>query len=232
MNYSDTCVILAAGKGSRMNNDIPKPLIPIAEKPIMGHIIDFWRDQDIKHFIFVVGYRKDLIVEYLESSGLKDYIIVIQPVQMGIADAILQIKDYVTDKFMVALGDCLNIGSFEYPTNMVQGYGIWDNQYKNSQAKGCNVIVVKDEVVAVYEKPPMDYAGIGTYFFDRRVFEYIKKTKSSPMRGEIDIADVMTNMVKDGQHLKAVPFHGEFINCTYPQDIEYANQLFKMGVKV
>jgi dTDP-glucose pyrophosphorylase len=225
--FSDTCVILCAGKGSRMGGDIPKSLIKIEGKPILQRIIDFCKDMGVNKFIFVVGYRKDLIVEYLVESKLKDYKVVVQSVQNGIADAILQVEDYVSDRFIVALGDCLNIGHFEHPVNMTLGYGILDSEYKNTQARGCNVIVFNNEIVAVYEKPPMDYAGIGTYFFDHRVFNYIRNTKPNKEKNEIDIADVMTNMVKDGQHIKAVRFVGDFVNCTTQKDITRADQFFK-----
>jgi NDP-sugar pyrophosphorylase family protein len=230
--FSDTCVILAAGRGTRMNSDVPKPLIPVADKPILGHVIDFWKAQGVTDFIFVVGYRRDLVIEYLESSRLKQYRVVIQPELKGIADAVLQIEDQIEDKFIVALGDCLNLGTFQYPVAMDLGYGIWDNEYKKTQACGCDVIVNNGEVVAIYEKPPMDYAGLGTYFFDKRIFNYIRNAQPSQIRNEIDIADVMTNMIKDGQHIKAIPLHGDFINCTYPRDIRYAEKILNIGVRI
>jgi dTDP-glucose pyrophosphorylase len=210
-----------------MENPTPKPLLMVGGKSILSHIVYFWLAQGVSKFIFVVGYRKELVIEHIGKLNLSDYKIVFQDEQKGIANAIMQVKNHVFDKFIVALGDCLHIGVFEYPKYMDQGYGILDNYYKNAQSQGCNVIVVNNEIVAVYEKPPMDYAGIGTYFFDHRVFNYIQNTKPNKERNEIDIADVMTNMVKDGQHIKAVPFRGRFTNCTYPGDIELAKELIK-----
>lgn len=224
--YSDTCVILAAGKGTRMGGDIPKCMIEVAGQPILKHVIDFWRNEGCNQFIFVLGYKYETIRNYLCQIDPENWTYVIQMEQKGIADAIMQVKQIVPDRFIVALGDCLNVGKFQYPGDMIQGYGIWQNDYKDAQMRGCNVVVVKDEIKSVYEKPPMDYAGIGTYFFDRRVFGYIHASRPF-VDGEVQISDVMTTMVRDGQVIKAVPFVGQYINCTYQRDIEAAKRLFK-----
>jgi NDP-sugar pyrophosphorylase family protein len=226
--YSDTVVILAAGKGERMGGDIPKVMLEVAGKPILKHVIEFWERYKVKNFIFVLGHQYEYIRNYLIHVDLDHWTFVIQKEQKGIANAISLTENVVPDRFIVALGDCLNIGDFKYPVDMVQGYGILDNEYKNNQARGCSVIVVNNHITSVFEKPPMDYAGIGTYFFDRMVFNYIRNTKPSSVRNEIDIADVMTNMVRDSHVIEAVPFRGYFINCTYPEDIERADKLLNV----
>jgi dTDP-glucose pyrophosphorylase len=215
-----------------MNSEYPKVLMPISGKPVLGHVVEFWQNQGISNFVFVVGYRRELVIDYLGSLALKSYHIVVQPELKGIAHAILQTQKIVSGRFVVVLGDCLNVGRYEYPDSMELGYAIWDNTYKNAQFRGCSVITIKDEISALQEKPPMDYAGIGTYFFDTRIFEYIRNTKPSQLRNEYEITDVMSNMIKDGQHIKAVRFIGDFINFTYQSDIEYADKLLKMKVKV
>jgi UDP-N-acetylglucosamine diphosphorylase / glucose-1-phosphate thymidylyltransferase / UDP-N-acetylgalactosamine diphosphorylase / glucosamine-1-phosphate N-acetyltransferase / galactosamine-1-phosphate N-acetyltransferase len=229
--YSNTVVILAAGRGTRMGCDIPKVMLQVAGKPILQHVIEFWENEGASQFIFVLGHQQEIVRQYLINLELSEaWTYIIQPEQKGIANAISLTAPIVPDRFIVALGDCLNIGKFQYPANMIQGYGIWQNEYKLAQNYGCNVIVVNGYIVSVFEKPPMDYAGMGTYFFDERVFNYIKKTPPGEIRNEVEISDVITNMVRDGQLIKAVPFVGHPINCTYPTDIEKANYLIKDNV--
>jgi NDP-sugar pyrophosphorylase family protein len=230
--FSDTCVILVAGKGTRMNSEIPKPLIEVSGEPIIDHIVDFWEHKGVRRFIFVVGYRKELLIYHLDSLRLKYYNFVIQDEQKGIAHAIYQVKDLVSGKFIIALGDFIQVGGFEYPDNLDIGYSIWANHYAKYQNQGCSVRVNwRGYITGITEKADIKYAGIGTYFFDERVFPYIKNTQPSSLRNEVEISDVMQTMIRDGQPLKAVPFYGDCVNCTTPGDIEYAEQILGIGVK-
>jgi len=64
----DTAVIIAGGKGSRLEEktiDIPKPLIPIAETPFIERIINWLKRNDVKNLIVGVAYKKEKIKEYL-----------------------------------------------------------------------------------------------------------------------------------------------------------------------
>jgi len=61
------CVILAGGKGSRISEetfDKPKPLIKIADKPILIHIIEIYKRFGVKEFIVCLGYKGEKIKEY------------------------------------------------------------------------------------------------------------------------------------------------------------------------
>ena len=72
---------------------------------------------------------------------------------------------------------------------------------------------------------------IGTYFFDRRVFDYIEREKPSSYRNEVEITDVMQHMIDSGERISPVYLHGEFVNLTCKDDIEYANELVKSFTK-
>ncbi|MFA6461654.1 MAG: nucleotidyltransferase family protein [Candidatus Woesearchaeota archaeon] len=72
-----TAIILAGGMGTRLRpltNQIPKPLIPIGDKPLLQHIIDNFRKYEINNIILCVGYKAEQIEEYFgngESFGVK-----------------------------------------------------------------------------------------------------------------------------------------------------------------
>jgi len=62
-----TCVILAGGFGSRISEktiEIPKPMIEIADKPILIHIIEHYKKFHIKKFIICLGYKYEIIKKY------------------------------------------------------------------------------------------------------------------------------------------------------------------------
>ena len=78
-------IILAAGKGTRMNSDLPKVLHLLNDKPLLAHVLDTSSMIKPKQVIVVVGYKKEMIIKYFKS---KDMIFVEQKKQQGTADAI------------------------------------------------------------------------------------------------------------------------------------------------
>lgn len=68
-------VILAGGVGTRLQPitfSIPKPLIPVGERPILENILFHLRSYDIREFIFSVGYRAELIETYFGDGSKYD----------------------------------------------------------------------------------------------------------------------------------------------------------------
>lgn len=65
-------VIFAGGRGARFDSlteEMPKPMIQVAGKPILRHIIDSLADQGFREFIIPVGYLHEKIVEYFQAEG-------------------------------------------------------------------------------------------------------------------------------------------------------------------
>jgi len=64
-------MILAGGLGTRLRDavpDLPKALAPVASKPFIFHLINYFLKQGIDHFIFCLGYKNEVIAEYLLNS--------------------------------------------------------------------------------------------------------------------------------------------------------------------
>ena len=60
----DTAIILAGGLGTRLRAavpDLPKPMAPIAGRPFLEYLLDYWAAQGIRRFILSVGYRSGAI---------------------------------------------------------------------------------------------------------------------------------------------------------------------------
>lgn len=223
--FSDTVVILAAGRGSRMQSDIPKVMIEVAGKPILDYVMEFWINEGAHRFVFVLGYESAMIVKHLSKVLKRPFCLAYQKEQKGIAHAILQAEKLVPDNFIVALGDCLNLGKFTSDGGIELGYGLWVSQYHKQLELCCSARVENDRIVRIIEKAQAPYVGIGTYFFNRRIFKYIRSTQPSIYRNEIEITDVMQKAIDVGECFKPVYFYGDFVNCTTRQDIEYAEKL-------
>ncbi len=78
-------VVLAAGKGTRMNSDLPKVLHEIVGKSLLGHVLDTVKQVGIAHTVIVVGHKADLVRETCGGEGL-DF--VLQEPQLGTGHAV------------------------------------------------------------------------------------------------------------------------------------------------
>src|SRR3989304_6145179 len=103
-------VILAAGRGNRMeplSSKLPKPLLPIGNRPLITYHIRYLKELGIDEIIIVVGYLKEKIIEYLgngEKFGIKIRYVE-QKKNLGIAHAILQLEEVINNPFILILGD-------------------------------------------------------------------------------------------------------------------------------
>ena len=66
-----SAVILAGGLGTRLRSavpDLPKPMAPVAGRPFLEHLMDYWIAQGIERFVLSVGYRHEMIQTHFGSS--------------------------------------------------------------------------------------------------------------------------------------------------------------------
>ncbi|MBP3576539.1 MAG: HAD-IIIA family hydrolase [Lachnospiraceae bacterium] len=111
-------VIMAGGKGTRIASvasDIPKPMIPICDKPILQHQIECLRAQNITDITLIVGHLGHVIEEYFEDGskfGVNiSYIVEEQP--LGTAGALYFLKETITEDFILLNGDIIFDVDFE-----------------------------------------------------------------------------------------------------------------------
>lgn len=84
-------VILAAGKGKRMKNpELPKVLIKMAGKPLLGHVLDQAVQLEPESIVIVVGHFREKVEEYIESLGLDNTVLALQAEQLGTGHAVAQ----------------------------------------------------------------------------------------------------------------------------------------------
>ena len=105
-------IILAAGEGSRMRPltyTRPKVMLPLANKPILEHLLIEAKQAGIRQFIFIVGYRDEQVRDYFGSGdkwGVSiDYST--QRRQLGTADAIKMVDGSIDGNFLVINGDII-----------------------------------------------------------------------------------------------------------------------------
>lgn len=218
------CVVLCAGSGHRilpLSQSTPKVLIEYRGSPILERVIDYWR-AFTDNFVFVVGYEKGKVIDFVNKYGLNSEFIE-QDNPKGIADAIYRTRDYVGDDFIVALGDCICSGDFEFPVAFSQGVGVYPTDNPDDIKKSYSVRLDESAGISeVVEKPQKlinKLCGMGYYFFNRKVFDFIKRGTPSKLRGEVEITDVIQDMINAGEKISPLFFKGLYINVNFPEDL-------------
>lgn len=105
-------VIMAGGKGTRMlsiASDIPKPMIPIEGRPVLEREIECLCEQGFTDILITVGHLGNVIMDYF-GNGLKfgvhiTYYFEKEP--LGNAGALFQVKDQLTDDFLLLNADAM-----------------------------------------------------------------------------------------------------------------------------
>ncbi|MFA4981144.1 MAG: sugar phosphate nucleotidyltransferase [Candidatus Omnitrophota bacterium] len=233
-------VILAAGRGARikpLSLSIPKPLLPVCNKPIMQYQIEEMARIGIKDIIIVVGHLKDRIKNYFKDGSALGVNIsyVEQKETLGIAHAVGQLESYIKNPFLLWLGDI-----FFVSRNIDMMLKIY------SQRRACAVLAVKKEkdavlvkrnfavllhesgmVKRVVEKPSYfhtDLKGAGIYLFDLDIFDAIRRTPRTAMRDEYEITSSIQILVEDGFPIYPADVIEWDMNITYASDLLFCNQ--------
>ena len=229
-------VILAAGEGSRMRPltyNRPKVMLPIANKPILEHLIIEAIAAGIDKYIFVVGYHDEQIRDYF-GNGKKwgiEIEYVTQRKRMGTADAVKNVKPLVDGKFLVINGDVIVSGEdiARMIANNDNAIGIKEVGVVN----GLGVVeLAGNKLKNIYEKidkPPSNMVNTGMYLFSKDIFDFIERTPKS-IRGEHEITSSIQLMLEQGQSITCQRID-YWLECSYPWDLLAANEAF-MGNEI
>lgn len=96
MNHKELRIcILAAGKGSRMNSELPKVLHEINNKPILHFVLETSESLNPEEIILIVGFKKDMVIKSVNNFNVS---FAYQEEQNGTAHAIMQCKENLINK--------------------------------------------------------------------------------------------------------------------------------------
>lgn len=216
-----------AGRGSRLRPHtltVPKPLIPIAGKPIVHRLVEDIAgviNQDIEEIAFII--HKDFgdkvaeeLVGIAEKLGAKGSIYY-QEQPLGTAHAIMSAKESMNGPIVVAYADTLFRADFTLDTTADSV--IWVKQVEDPSAFGVVQLNESNQIVDFVEKPKKfvsDLAIIGIYYFKsgetlRNELQYL--LDNNIMKGgEYQLTDGLENMKQKG--MKFVPGKvDEWMDC-------------------
>jgi bifunctional UDP-N-acetylglucosamine pyrophosphorylase / glucosamine-1-phosphate N-acetyltransferase len=231
-------IILAAGKGTRMNqgqaSDLPKVMYEINGKPIIYWSVKLVRDAGIEKVVLVVGYKKELIQDYFgrrpEGSALagKKVEYAIQEEQLGTGHAASMAKDALFGKAesIVVFGGDNPLFKPETVKKLMESYDkekptiAMLSVISDSLVNWAFGRIVRDEnneVVGIVEQKDCDEDQLkikegnpAFYIFDADwLWENISKLKSENAQNEIYLTDMVQIACKQGKRIIAVPVSEE-----------------------
>jgi NDP-sugar pyrophosphorylase family protein len=200
-------VILAGGQGRRLKpltDSTPKPLIPVAGKPIVAWQIEWLKRYGVEQFILSIGYLKEKFIEALGSGrryGVRiSYVVEEEP--LGTAGGLKNTKPLLDkeDAFYVVNGDIITDLN---PSKLVEGL---------EDKAACVIALIlmpspygvaecdeKGYVRSFLEKPSLPHwINAGIYLFKPEIFDYM------PEKGDLE-KTVFPLLAKEGK-LKAVKY--------------------------
>lgn len=219
-------VILAAGEGKRLRpftETMPKVMLPVANKPILEYVFDAVKNCGIDEIIVVVGYKKEVIMEYFKNYKDIKITYVVQEKQLGTAHALLQAKNNLNDSFIVLSGD--NIIDRDSISKLMKGkteYSILIKEHSHPSKYGV-VLVEKNILKELVEKPKEElgrFISTGIYKLPLKVFDEIEELTS---QGIYTLSSVIQSIVDKEKTINTI-LADLWMDIVYPWDLISVNE--------
>jgi len=222
-------IILAGGKGTRLlpyTTVIPKPLMPVGERPILEVIIRQLKHNGFSQVTMAVGYLAELLEAYFRDGkkyGVEiDYSREDKP--LGTIGA-LSLIDGLDKTFLVMNGDVLTnldydqLVTFHNENNAVATIATYNKEVKIDL--GVLEMDESFELKNYLEKPTLRYhVSMGIYVFEPEILELIEPN------GYLDFPDLVLSLIKAGKKVFAFPFDGYWLDIGRHEDYELAQEDF------
>jgi glucose-1-phosphate thymidylyltransferase len=214
-------IIPLAGKGTRLRPHTyttPKPLLRVGGRPVMSYILDDLRELGVNEGVFITGYLKERIEEYMatEYADFKAHYVE-QPVQNGTAGAVQLAEPFVDSDVLIIFVDTLFDADLSLVRRLPDDVAgvIWAKEVEDYQRFG---VIVRDDdgnMKRIVEKPtdPISkLANIGLYYIRdwKLLFKGIAATMSGPKgkSGEYYLTDAFQFMVDHGAKIRVEEVSG------------------------
>ena len=190
---------MAGGMGTRMKpftKVLPKPLIPIQNKPVISHIIEVFRSFNFNKFFVSINKKDQIIKTYLKENFRKYNLKFIEEkISLGPLGALKLLHKKIKDDFFVSVSDTIiklnfeKLIEFHYQKKSMCTIVVSKQSLSSNYG---NCIIEKDKsLIKIDEKPKIkQLVSVGLYFFSRDVLKLL------PAKNNFSILDII-NIAKD-----------------------------------
>ncbi len=231
MTVVDRGIILAAGRGHRLVNGsgIPKPLVQVAGKPLIGHVLDAFERAGLREAVVVVGYLGGMIREALaRRPGIPVTVVENENWRRSNGVSVLAAAQYIDRPCILSMSDHL------YDASIVEALR------RPPQYDGEGYLAVDDAVGAIFDiddatkvrrdgdsivaigKELSDYDGIDTGVFRVGLSLVVALRRVYDERGDCSLSDGVRELCRLGR-MRAVPAGGgTWLDVDTPEALRHA----------
>ncbi len=225
-------IIPVAGVGSRLRPHtytLPKVLLNVAGKPIIGHIIDKIIEEGIKEAVVVVGYLGDMIEEYLTQNYDIHFTFVEQEERLGLGHAIWITREHIgTDPVLIILGDTIfevHLSEVLRREHSALGVKAVDDPRRFGVAEVHDGFITK--LIEKPEHPTSNLAVVGLYYIKHpalliECLDHNIRTNTRT-KGEFQLTDALQAMIEQGEKFSTFPVEGWY-DCGKPETLLSTNE--------
>jgi glucose-1-phosphate thymidylyltransferase len=226
-------IIPLAGFGTRLRPHTytkPKPMINVAGKPVLGHILDKLQGIDIDEIIFIVGYLGDQITAYVDENYKFKARYVEQKELLGQAHAIYLAKELVKGPTLIIFVDTLFEANLSKLNREESDGVIYVKEVADPRRFGVTLVNDQGHITRLIEKPDSmsdNLAIIGLYYVKeiQRLMAAIKSLldQNIQTKGEFYLADALQLMIDDGAIIRPEPV-SVWLDCGQPETVLETNR--------
>lgn len=226
-------VIPVAGFGKRLKPHtfaLPKVLLNVGGKPIIGHIIDKLLEEKITKATFIIGYLGEMIIEYVNKNYPQlDASFVEQEELLGLGHAIYTAVPTIKDKdVFIILGD--TIFDVDLKNVLSTGYSSLGVKIVEDPSRFGVAIKEGDKIIKLVEKPSTPVsklALVGLYYIKDaqllvNALEELIENKIKT-RNEYQLTDALQLMIEKGETITTFPVEGWY-DCGKPETLLSTNR--------
>lgn len=222
-------IILAGGKGTRLKpftTNIPKPLVPIGDIPILEVILRQLKYYGVTEVILSVNHLAELIMAFFgkgEKLGLN--------IKYSVEDKILGtagpigLVENLEENFIVMNGDLLTTLNFRkiYECHLANKNDVTIGTYKKEIKIDLGVLKLNGDKFEDYIEKPTYYfdVSMGIYVFNKSVLQNIEKNV------KLDIPDLILKMNEQKKQIKVYSDNYYWLDIGRVDDYEQACEIFK-----
>ena len=220
-------VLMAGGRGERLRpltDEMPKPLLPVAGKPIIDYNIEELEACGIKKIFVTVNYLGNMIIDHFSTrKGRASVECVTEPRHLGTFGSLAYVEGIETEDIIVMNSDLLSVIDFEsmYLHHRASGSVFTIASVPYSVSVPFAIMRLEGERVrSLEEKPTYNYfANGGVYILKRDLISRIN-------RGDyVDAPDFITALINDNLSVGSFHIDGTWIDIGSPDDYRLANEL-------
>ena len=217
MNQSNSlAIILAAGKGTRMNQKVPKPLVKVYQRPIISWIIDSFKINNIDIAVIINPKQESFFEEYNNEAKF-----VYQKNQRGTGHAVMQASNIIKHyKYVyVFVGDSPFIGQ-EIIASMYHEHistnsdvTILSSIFKDKKLPYARIVrdnkknikKIIEEIDANNEELKINELFCSHYLFKSKILSnYLLRLKANSKTNEIYFTDILNEMIIDNKNINSI----------------------------